>query len=661
MILNIANAQEFNDYSNLEIESELYSKLTLDYKEENYKIDYVSANLTFFPRTGKFQEVEYKIINNPASKNDLNKDSILYRWENPKDEKLEYGLDAKIKSEINFNKIKTKVKFPLEDIPELKDYTSKSETITSNDINIRKKAVELAEGEDDLFIVVDKIAVWTKENINYSLETLTAEVSQDSSWVFQNKRGVCDELTALFIAMLRSLNIPAKVVAGQAYTNLINDFGNHAWAEVYFPGYGWVAFDPTYGQMGYVDSTHVKMRESIDIKEPSVSYLWRSFGVDINAEKLDVKSKVITKGSLYKENIKMKVSLFNNEFGPGSYFPLQVEIENLNDYYLPITLYLTKAPEEINDKVKHILLKPRETKKEFFILKIPDELKNGFIYTSKAEVTDLFNNSDSIELKFADDYKVYSLDEAVKKVDQFKNEEKKVYSSNVKIECDKDREFYYSYQEAKISCKIKNSGNSNLKDIDLCYLNKCEKIDLDINEEKPFDINLNLKNFSRELFINANNNEISKSLFFDLNILKDSDLKIKKLDYPENVEYDKDYKIKFSLFSESEIKNIIIKLGKDVVFDINNLKGSQDFDINFKGKNFYKKDLDLTIDYKDLNNKQYSLKQDMKINVVGIPFYIRYGIAIIIVLILFLIFISIKKKKLKAPNPPLRKRHQYDF
>jgi len=39
MILNIANAQEFNDYSNLEIESELYSKLTLDYKEENYKID----------------------------------------------------------------------------------------------------------------------------------------------------------------------------------------------------------------------------------------------------------------------------------------------------------------------------------------------------------------------------------------------------------------------------------------------------------------------------------------------------------------------------------------------------------------------------------------------------------------------------------------------
>ena len=577
LILNIVNAQDLNDYKDIEVKSTFNSKLTLNYKDKNYKIDYVNANLTFFPLKTEFQDSFYELISNPEAKIESGNNFILYKWGNLNEKELSYGLNSKVKSSVNFKKIKSKINFPLEDIPELRSYVSESQTITSKDPNIKRKAVELAERENDLFVIVNKIAVWTKENINYSLETLTAEVSQDSSWVLENKKGVCDELTSLFVAMLRSLNIPAKIIFGQAYTNVINEFGNHAWAEVYFPGYGWVAFDPTYGQMGYVDSTHIKMKEGIDVKEPSVDYGWRSFGVDIDAERLDVQSKLIKKGDLYKEDINLKINLLKDEVGPGSYVPINVEIQNQNDYYLPITIYITKAPEELDNIIRHILLKPKENKKEFFIIKVPDDLKNGFFYTSKIEIKDNFNNSDSIDLKFSDENELYTLNEAQNVINQLKEEDEKVYSSNVRVICNKDKSFYYSYEQAKIDCKVKNSGNTNLNDLDLCYSDKCDKIDLDINEEKDFSFDLDLRDYKKEFGIKVSNNEVSKNLFVDLGLIKDSNISVINLNYEKEVEYNKNYKIKFALSSESKIKDLKIKLGEDGIFDLKSFKGTQDF------------------------------------------------------------------------------------
>ena len=62
--------------------------------------------------------------------------------------------------------------------------------IDSDDKDIIELASKLIEGEDDLFVVVHKLAAWTKNNINYNLSTLTAEVSQKASWVLENRQGV---------------------------------------------------------------------------------------------------------------------------------------------------------------------------------------------------------------------------------------------------------------------------------------------------------------------------------------------------------------------------------------------------------------------------------------------------------------------------------------
>jgi transglutaminase-like putative cysteine protease len=64
---------------------------------------------------------------------------------------------------------------------------------------------------------------------------------------FALKRGVCQDLTHIFIAAARSLGIPARYVGGhfRRIDGVVAQDAGHAWAEAYVPDLGWVAFDPT--------------------------------------------------------------------------------------------------------------------------------------------------------------------------------------------------------------------------------------------------------------------------------------------------------------------------------------------------------------------------------------------------------------------------------
>jgi transglutaminase-like putative cysteine protease len=61
----------------------------------------------------------------------------------------------------------------------------------------------------------------------------------------------CTEYTSLLIALSRAQSIPARYFEGLLYldngTNAIAKI-EHAWPDVYMPGVGWVALDPTLGR-----------------------------------------------------------------------------------------------------------------------------------------------------------------------------------------------------------------------------------------------------------------------------------------------------------------------------------------------------------------------------------------------------------------------------
>jgi transglutaminase-like putative cysteine protease len=83
-------------------------------------------------------------------------------------------------------------------------------------------------------------------------------------WVlFEYKKAYCVYYATSEILMLRSLGIPARMAVGfsqgagfsekediieddrVARRFLVREKNAHAWPEVYFPGIGWVEFEPT--------------------------------------------------------------------------------------------------------------------------------------------------------------------------------------------------------------------------------------------------------------------------------------------------------------------------------------------------------------------------------------------------------------------------------
>jgi transglutaminase-like putative cysteine protease len=63
--------------------------------------------------------------------------------------------------------------------------------------------------------------------------------------------GSCRDIAALFIEAARHLGLGARAVSGYLFDPQAEGPGStHAWAEVYLPGAGWVAFDPTHRRLG---------------------------------------------------------------------------------------------------------------------------------------------------------------------------------------------------------------------------------------------------------------------------------------------------------------------------------------------------------------------------------------------------------------------------
>jgi protein-glutamine gamma-glutamyltransferase len=69
----------------------------------------------------------------------------------------------------------------------------------------------------------------------------------------ETKRGYCQHYAGAMALMLRYLGVPARVAAGftsGSYNEgkrewTVTDHNAHTWVEVYFPGFGWIPFDPT--------------------------------------------------------------------------------------------------------------------------------------------------------------------------------------------------------------------------------------------------------------------------------------------------------------------------------------------------------------------------------------------------------------------------------
>jgi transglutaminase-like putative cysteine protease len=114
---------------------------------------------------------------------------------------------------------------------------------------------EITAGLDNPYDMARAIESYIRANMVYD-ETVEAP-PEDADIVdyllFERQRGYCEYSASAMTVMLRMLGIPARVVVGFApgdydesrdgYVYLQSNA--HAWTEVFFPGYGWIPFEPT--------------------------------------------------------------------------------------------------------------------------------------------------------------------------------------------------------------------------------------------------------------------------------------------------------------------------------------------------------------------------------------------------------------------------------
>jgi tetratricopeptide (TPR) repeat protein len=139
------------------------------------------------------------------------------------------------------------VQLPVKD-PEFAPYLKATTEFASDKKQVIDQAREIAGNDRDAWSVARKLATWTNKNLEWKLVASANPVE-----TLATREADCSEFSALFIAMARSLGLPARMVSGLAYSG--SSFGGHAWVEVWAGR--WIELDPTWGT-SFVDATHIR-------------------------------------------------------------------------------------------------------------------------------------------------------------------------------------------------------------------------------------------------------------------------------------------------------------------------------------------------------------------------------------------------------------------
>ena len=105
------------------------------------------------------------------------------------------------------------------------------------------------------FPIPVKIADWVYTNIKYDINYKKKNESPRD--IYQNKKGVCEDLANLLNYLLNSINIKTISISGLATSELKRDCERHAWCIIKYKN-KWSYIDPTWKLFsGYLPLSHI--------------------------------------------------------------------------------------------------------------------------------------------------------------------------------------------------------------------------------------------------------------------------------------------------------------------------------------------------------------------------------------------------------------------
>ncbi|MGV2643766.1 transglutaminase domain-containing protein, partial [Clostridium perfringens] len=125
-------------------------------------------------------------------------------------------------------------------------------------LRVRDLAQKITLDAENRYEKAKAIESYLEKNYTYTLQTSVPPEGRDFTdhFLFDTKEGYCVHFATTMTVLLRSEGIPARYVTGFApgerVAGTVDRYevaqkNAHAWVEVFFPGQGWVMFDPTPG------------------------------------------------------------------------------------------------------------------------------------------------------------------------------------------------------------------------------------------------------------------------------------------------------------------------------------------------------------------------------------------------------------------------------
>lgn len=137
------------------------------------------------------------------------------------------------------------------------DFVIESKFVPQN-VAIWKEALDVLEGDvKDMWADTVKIGQHVHGSFEYDPDW--THVHTDAAEALKDRRGVCQDFAHVMIALCRAKGIPARYVSGYFFNGKTGDENeaSHAWMEVFLPGHGWRAWDPTHKREA--DSRYIKL------------------------------------------------------------------------------------------------------------------------------------------------------------------------------------------------------------------------------------------------------------------------------------------------------------------------------------------------------------------------------------------------------------------
>lgn len=210
------------------------------------------------------------------------------------DTKIEKSINGfgfqtvRIHSKTTFNTIKFDAEFKL-----IKKEINPFDFLPSIDVNEDYKAIEnlIFKVEHESYLTPTELTKLSKKHQNiYEFDKKSPIVENLialNNWVYihiyfktdvthigtlldeiiENRHGVCQDFSHLFIAIARKNGIPTRYISGYLHQGdgFFGDSQMHAWVESFVPNVGWIGFDPTNDLL--TNHNHIKVSHGKDYND----------------------------------------------------------------------------------------------------------------------------------------------------------------------------------------------------------------------------------------------------------------------------------------------------------------------------------------------------------------------------------------------------------